>query len=113
MRSVMASSAADRRHAGRTARCRRSRTISDFEHFRSRDSASISETRGSGSLTVNVFMLSSVLHSCRSGKTLDVDRSLLVDSTFETQGISEFLAVGHDKLLWCRLQRAILKLSLR
>ena len=56
MRSETVLNAADSRRAGRAARCRRSRTTADFEHFRPRDSASISETRGSGSRTVNVFI---------------------------------------------------------
>src|SRR5882724_4127896 len=40
----------------RGASCSRSRTTSDFEILRPRDSASISATSGSGNRTVRVFM---------------------------------------------------------
>src|SRR6202165_858129 len=56
----MASSDAVRRRRGETLR--RSRTTSDFERLRPRDSASISATSASGSRTVSVFMGKIVLH---------------------------------------------------
>ena len=52
----MAPSGVDRPGLVRPTRCRRSRTTSDFEHLRPRDSASISATSGSGNRTVIVFM---------------------------------------------------------
>src|SRR5450759_365750 len=56
MRSAMASSREDWCPAGGAARCKRSRTISDFEHPRPRDSNSIPATRGSGNRTVRVLI---------------------------------------------------------
>ena len=52
----MASSAAGCRRADLLASCSRSRTTSDLEILRPRDSASISATSGSGKRTVSVFM---------------------------------------------------------
>ena len=52
----MASSGEDWGPAGGAARCKRSRTMSDFEHPRPRDSNSIPATRGSGNRTVRVLM---------------------------------------------------------
>ena len=48
---------------------RRSRTTSDFERLRPRDSASISATSASGSRTVSVFMGTIVLHRRQRRKT--------------------------------------------
>jgi hypothetical protein len=53
----MAWSGVDRLGLARTTCCRRSRTTSDLEHLRPRDSASISATSGSGNRTVIVFIL--------------------------------------------------------
>ena len=52
----MASSGEDWGPAGGAARCKRSRTMSDFEHPRPRDSNSIPATRGSSNRTVRVLM---------------------------------------------------------
>jgi hypothetical protein len=52
----MALREAVRRRRRRGASSSRSRTTSDFEIFRPRDSASISATRGSGNRTVRVFI---------------------------------------------------------
>ena len=66
------------REAVRRRRCwgagsSRSRITSDFEIFRTRDSASISAARGSGNRTVRVFTGLSVLHLCRVCKTASPD----------------------------------------
>ena len=69
MRSAMASSGEDWCPAGGAARCKRSRTMSDFEHPRPRDSDSIPATRDSGNRTVRVLMEISVLrrrHACKT-----------------------------------------------
>ena len=50
-------SGVDRLRLARPTCCRRSRTTSDLEHLRPRDSASISATSGSGNRTVIVFIL--------------------------------------------------------
>src|SRR6266852_4717702 len=57
-RSAMARSEAVRRRRRRGASSNLSRTTSDFEIFRPRDSASMSATRGSGRRTVRVFIAS-------------------------------------------------------
>ena len=54
----MVSSAAEGRRADPLASLNRSRTTSDFEILRPRDSASMSATSGSGKRTVSVFMWS-------------------------------------------------------
>lgn len=56
MRSAMASSAGGGRRVDPEASRSRSRTTSDFEILRTRDSASMSATSGSGNRTVSVFM---------------------------------------------------------
>jgi hypothetical protein len=53
----------DTRFRRRFAACNRSRTISDFEIFRLRDSSSISATRRSGKRTVRVF-ISLMYYTC-------------------------------------------------
>src|SRR5271168_5319101 len=68
MRSAMASSDAARRRL-RGARSSRSRTTSDFEIPRPRDSASISATSGSGNRTVKVLMKVIVLRYWQACKT--------------------------------------------
>src|SRR2546428_7007354 len=60
--------AAPRDAAG--ARSKRSRTTSDFEILRPRDSASMAAASGSGRRTVSVFTPGSVLHLCHYRKTL-------------------------------------------
>src|SRR5690242_9057220 len=65
----MASKGAMRSRRRRGVSCSRSRTTSDFEIFRPRDSASMSATRGSGNRTVILFIATSVLHLWRGGKT--------------------------------------------
>ena len=64
MRSAIASSVGDERSRVCGLMLRRSRTTSDLESFRRRDSPSISATSASGNLTVKVFMADSVLR-CR------------------------------------------------
>jgi hypothetical protein len=54
----MALNEAVRRRRRRGASWSRSRTTSDFEIFRRRDSSSMSATNGSGNRTVRVFMRS-------------------------------------------------------
>src|SRR5712691_12804670 len=54
--SAMASSNAGRRRRDPSPPVNRSRTTSDFDSLRRRDSASISATKASGNRTVNVFM---------------------------------------------------------
>src|SRR6266480_2086178 len=54
--SAMASSKAGGRRRDFPAPVSRSRTTSDFDSFRRRDSASISATTDSGNRTVNVFI---------------------------------------------------------
>src|SRR5437016_8787870 len=56
MRSAIASNDVGPEPLRLTARLSRSRTTSDFEILRSRDSASIWATRASGRRTVSVFM---------------------------------------------------------
>src|SRR5439155_509317 len=68
MRSAMASSATGCRRVDRLARCSRSRTTSDLEILRPRDSASMSATSGSGKRTVSVFMKSLYYMSVRDAR---------------------------------------------
>ena len=69
MRSARASSVAGWRRSVPVASRSRSRTTSDFEILRPRDSASISATSGSGKRTVSVFMERIVLRLCQKCKT--------------------------------------------
>src|SRR5437667_329940 len=68
------------------ARMRRSRTMSDFEACRSRDSASMSLTSAAGSRTVSVFIrplyyapASYEIHSTATPQTFACSRGPLVD----------------------------------
>jgi hypothetical protein len=66
----MASNEAARRR-WRGARSSRSRTTSDFEIFRPRDSASISATSGSGNRTVRVF--TQIVYYTTGGSAIQTD----------------------------------------